>query len=124
MFELEVIASDVIHRVSTPADLAEVLAYRIGGGNHFEVAVTASAYPMLDVLVQDQYAVVHYWSREGIAGDQAVSTLTDDPAEVEFSHSDVLVPGSVVIDVETANACVQQFAETLSRPTVVEWAEL
>jgi Immunity protein Imm1 len=124
VFELEVIALDVIHRVSTPADLAEVLRYRIGGGNHFEVAVTASAYPMLDVLVQDQYAVVHYWSMEGIAGDQAVSTLTDAPAEIEFSHSDVLMPGSVVIDVETANACVEQFAETLSRPTVVEWTKL
>jgi hypothetical protein len=124
VFELEVIALDVIHRVSTPADLAEVLRYRIGGGNHFEVAVTASAYPMLDVLVQDQYAVVHYWSMEGIAGDQAVSTLTDAPVEIEFSHSDVLMPGSVVIDVETANACVEQFAETLSRPTVVEWTKL
>ena len=124
MFELEVIALDVIHRVSTPADLAEVLRYRIGGGNHFEVAVTASAYPMLDVLVQDQYAVVHYWSREGIAGDQAVSTLKDGPAEIEFPHCDVSMPGSSVIDVETANACVEQFAETLSRPTVVEWTEL
>ena len=118
------IASDVIHRVSTPADLAEVLGYRIGGGNHFEIAVTASTYPMLDVLVQDQYAVVHYWSREGIAGDQAASTLTDAPAEIEFPHSDVLMPGSSVIDVATANACVVQFAETLSRPTVVEWTEL
>ena len=118
------IASDVIHRVSTPAGLAEVLGHRIGGGNHFEVAVTASAYPMLDVLVQDQYAVVHYWSREGIAGDQAVSTLTDAPAEVEFSHSDVSVPGSVVIPVATAYACVEQFATTLTRRTVVEWAEL
>ena len=124
MFALEVIALDVIHRVSTPAGLAEVLGYRIGGGNHFEVAVTASAYPMLDVLVQDQYAVVRYWSREGIAGDQAVSTLTDGPVEIEFPLRDVLMPGSVVIDVETANACVEQFAETLSRPTVVAWTEL
>jgi hypothetical protein len=124
VFELQVIASDVIHAVSTPADLAEVLGKGIGGGNHFEVAVTASAYPMLDVLVQDQYALVHYWSREGISGDQAVSTLTDAPAEVEFSHSDVRVTGTVVIAVDPAHACVEQFAETLSRPTVVEWAEL
>ena len=117
------IASDVIYRVSTPADLAEVLGYRIGG-NHFEVAVMASTYPMLDVLVQDQYAVVHYWSREGVAGDQAASTLIDAPAEIEFLHRDVLMPGSSVIDVATANACVVQFAETLSRPTVVDWTEL
>jgi len=44
--------------------------------------------------------------------------------EWDIAHSDVRVPGSVVIAVETANACVEQFAETLSRPTVVEWVEL
>jgi hypothetical protein len=128
VFNVEVIALDVIHRVSTPADLAKVLASRVGGGNHFQIAAAAPAYPMLDVLVQDQYAVVHYFPSDAIAGDQAVSTLTDAPAEVEFPHSDLgeplSMPGSVLIDVATANACVEQFAETLSRPTVVEWTEL
>jgi hypothetical protein len=126
--ELEVIALDEPRTVSTPGELAEVIGSRINGGNHFEIASPTSAFPMLDVMVRDQHAVVHFFLLEGVAGDQAVSNLVDPPDEVKFPHSafgeTISMPGSVLVDEATAVACVMEFAETLARPTLVDWIEL
>ena len=128
MHVLEVIVLDEPRTVSTPGELAEVLESRTNDGNHFEIASLTSAFPMLDVMVRDQHAVVHFFPREGVAGDQAVSNIVDPPDEVNFPHSalgeTISMPGSVLVDVATAVACVMQFAETLERPTLVDWIEL
>jgi len=128
MHELEVIVLDEPRTVSTPRELAEVIGSRVDGGNHFMIASATSACPMLDLLVRDQYAVLHYFAREGVAGDQAASNLADPPDEVDFPHSSsgdtMSMPGSALIDVRTADSCVEQFAETLARPTLVDWIEL
>jgi len=84
MHELEVIVLDEPRTVSTPGELAEVIGSRVDGGNHFMIASATCAYPMLDLLVRDQYAVLHYFAREGVAGDQAASNLADPPDEVEL----------------------------------------
>ncbi len=45
-----------------------------------------------------------------------------------FPHSrsgeTITMPCSVLVDTATAVACVEQFAQTLSRPTVVAWIAL
>ncbi len=114
--------------VATPHELAAAIASRIEGGTHLQIASTSSPYPMIDLLVRDPYAVIHYWPHEGVAGDQADSNVTDPPEEVEFPHSSlgdtITMPGSVLVDVGTAVACVEQFANTLTRPTVVDWIQL
>ena len=128
MHELEVIVLDEPRTVSTPGELADVIGSRVDGGNHFMIASATCAYPMLDLLVRDQYAVLHYFAREGVAGDQAASNLADPPHEVDFPHSSMgetmSMPGSILIGVGTAGSCVEQFAETLARPTLVDWIEL
>jgi hypothetical protein len=126
--ELEVFVLDERRVVSTPHQLAEAIASRIEGGTHLQISSVTSPYPMIDLLVRDPYAVIHYWSHEGVAGDQADSRVADPPEEVEFPHSSlgdtITMPGSVLVDVRTAVVCVEQFAQTLSRPTIVDWTEL
>ncbi len=128
MHELEVIALDEPRTVSTPGELAELIGLRIDGGNHFQIAAPDANFPMLDLMVRDPYAVVHYFPREGVAGDQAACNVADPPDEVEFPHSalgdTISMPGSVLVDVATATACAEQFAETRERPTLVDWIEL
>ncbi len=62
MHELEVFILDEPRTVSTVAELAEVIASRIDGGNHFEIASSSRRFPMLDVVVREPYAVVHYFT--------------------------------------------------------------
>lgn len=126
MYELDVFALGGQHVVSTGRDLAEALSSRVDNGNHFEIASTTSTWPLLDLLVRDSYVSIHYFPGDGMAGDQAVSNVTDAPDEVDFPHQSgpVTLPGSVLVDLETAVACVEQFAETLARPTLVEWITL
>jgi hypothetical protein len=83
---------------------------------------------MLDVMVRDPSAVVHYFAHDGATGDQAGSNVVEPPEAVTFPHSPsgetIRMPGSVLVDAATAMACVEQFAQTLSRPTLVGWIEL
>ena len=80
MHQLEVFVLDERRTASTPSELAEVIASRIDGGNHFEIASASAGFPMLDVLVRDPYAVVHYFTVDGAAGDQAASNVVGPPA--------------------------------------------
>ncbi len=128
MHELQVFVLDERHTVSTPDELADLMVARSEGANHFEIAPVDSLYPMLDLLVRDPYAVVHFWPHEGVAGDQADAGLAGAPEEVDFPHTrtgeTITMPGSVLVDVDMAIACVEQFARTLTRPTLVGWIEL
>jgi Immunity protein Imm1 len=128
MHELEVVVLDEPRTVTTPDELSEVIASRIAGGSHFEISSATTRYPMLDVLVQEPYAVVHWFPRDGDAGAQACSDVAEPPQEVAFPHGAlgdrITMPGSVLIEVATAEACVEQFADTLSRPTLVDWIEM
>lgn len=128
MHELEVIVLDDPRVISTPDELSAVLVAGSGEGNHFMIASATAQYPMLDLLVRDDYAVLHFFDEAGEAGHQAVSNVSEPPDEVEFPDSsmgDTLsMPGSVLIDTATAVRCVEEFAETLARPTLVEWTEL
>lgn len=126
--QLEVFVLDERRTVSMLSELAEVIASRVDGGTHFEIATASSSFPMLDVMVRDPYAVVHYFAHDGATGDQAASNIVEPPEAVTFPHgalgATITMPGSVLVDAATAMACVVQFAQTLSRPTLVGWIEL
>jgi hypothetical protein len=128
MHSINVIDLEGSRTVATADDLAGALARRINGSNHFLLSGVGANYPLLDVLVRDDLAMVHYFASEGAAGSQSVSTRDDLPEEVEFPENmtgePVPMPASVVIDARTAIRCIEQFAETLSRPTLIDWVEL
>jgi hypothetical protein len=128
MNELEVIALDEPHRVATHDELADMLRQRTDGGNHFMIAAADAPYPMLDLMIRGDYAVLDFFPRDGEAGSQAVSNLADAPGEVEFPDNSlgeaIPMPGAVLIDAGTAGRCVEQFAEMLSRPSLVDWLDL
>ena len=45
---------------SSAEQLHLALSRRFDGGNHFEIAAFGRTYPMLDLMVSDDLAVVHY----------------------------------------------------------------
>lgn len=114
--------------VSTPSELADAITRRFDGANHYMIASVDAAFPMLDIMLRDEYAVIHYFESEGVAGDQSVSNVADPPDDVAFPENltgaSLSMPGSVVIDVATATRCVEQYAENLARPTRITWLEL
>lgn len=104
-----------------------VLRERVSGGNHFEIAPATTTYPLLTLMVRDDFAVLHHFSSEHDVGSQSSGNLHGVPPAVGFPDpggEDVTLPGSIVIDVVTAERCVQEFAEHLIRPTIVDWLEL
>lgn len=114
--------------VSTPSELADAIKRRFDGANHYMIASVDAAFPMLDIMLRDEYAVIHYFESEGVAGDQSVSNAADPPDDVAFPENltgaSLSMPGSVVIEASAAIGCVEQFAQDLARPTVIHWREL
>ena len=76
---LEVTGLDGTRIVETPGELAAALTPRSRGGNHFMISTVGVNYPMLDVLIQDDAAVIHYFPAEGSAGHQSYSKRVDLP---------------------------------------------
>jgi hypothetical protein len=128
MVNLTITDLEGTHPVSTPDELAAVLAHRRRGANHFLISSPDADYPQLDVIVRDDVALLHYFPAEGLAGDQSRSDLPGAPELVEFPENltgeVIQVPGSAVVDAATAIRCVEEFAERLARPTLIGWLEL
>ncbi len=129
MHALEVIVLDEPRTVTTRGELAEVIASRVDGGNHFEIASATSR-------VSDARRAGTGPVRRGPLlrptrarpATKPTVEVADAPDEVDFPQSGsgetITMPGSVLVDVATAVECVEQFAETLDRPTSVEWIGL
>jgi len=113
--------------VTTIDGLSAILRERVSGGNHFEVAPDLTTYPLLTLMVSDDVAVLHYFASEHDAGSQSRGNLHGAPPAVSFRDPEgvvVTLPGAVAIDIVTAQRCVQEFAEHLTRPALVDWLEL
>jgi hypothetical protein len=112
--------------VSTSAELMDALSRRVAGANHFLLAPVGAEHPQLDVLVRDDVAVLHYFRGDESSNAQSLS----DRAVAEVLFPDnltgelVQLPGSAAIDAAVAMQCVAQFAESLARPTLVDWFDL
>lgn len=116
------------HELITTADaLTIVLRHRTGGGNHFEIAPSPVSYPLLTMLVQDDFAILHFFGLPGDGGWQSRGNLHAVPDVVEFpdpAGSVLALPGVAVIDVITAERCVAAFAPSFARPEFVDWMRL
>lgn len=85
MYALSILDLDGDRVVSTPAELADAIGRGVDRGNHILIASLDGRYPTLDVMVHDDYAVLHYFETEEVAGHQSVSDdLGHPPIEVVF----------------------------------------
>ena len=80
-------------------------------------------YPCLSILINGNYACVHYFLDD--EGDMWQS-VGDGDKDVTFvingGKSDL--PADSVIPLEKAIECARQFYDTLDKPTCLEWREL
>jgi len=81
-------------------------------------------YPCLNIMVNGQFAVVHYFEDED--GDVWQSLNEENDKEMIFmsDNEEWEPPADVVISIEDAILCIQEFLETCKRPVCIEWQEL
>ena len=128
MHDLEIFDFEGRQEASSAEQLHLALSRRFDGGNHFEIAAFGSMYPMLDLMVSGDLAVVHYFAAEGNAGAQSVGNLGHAAETVEFLENRAgarfTMPGSTVVRMMTAIRCAEEFSIDLQRPKAVVWFEL
>jgi len=125
---LEIFDFEGRQEASSAEQLHRALSRRFDGGNHFEIAAVGRQYPMLDLMVSGDLAVVHYFAAEGSAGTQSIGDVGDAVETVEFPEdragATFTMPGSTVVSMATAISCAEEFSIDLQRPTAVTWFEL
>jgi hypothetical protein len=77
--QLEVLVLGERRTVSTLSELAEVMASRIDGGNHFEIAWASSGFPALDVMSRDPCAGMRYFAHDGATETKRARTSSNRP---------------------------------------------
>ena len=113
--------------VTTTEALVAIVRRRTDGGSHVEIAAHPAAHPLMTLIVQDSFAVLHYFGSVDDPGWQSRGNLPAVPAVVEFpdpTGSVMTLPGAAAIDLVTAERCVTAFAASLSRPELLEWMRL
>lgn len=114
-------------QVDTVEALGSVLRQRSDRGNHFEISPSPAAHPLLTLMVRDDYAVLHFFESGDEAGWQSRGNLHAAPAVIEFldpAGAPVTLPSAAVVDLVTAERCVDEFAGSLVRPRFVDWLRL
>lgn len=128
MHDLEIFDVGGRQEASSTEQLHRALSRRFDRGNHFEIAARGSSYPMLDLMVSGDLAVVHYFPAEGNAGAQSIGDPGSGAELVEFPDNGlgatVTMPGSTVLSLTTAIRCAEEFSIDLQRPTTITWYEL
>jgi len=67
MQDLEIFDFEGRQEPSSAEQLHRALSRLFDGGNHFEIPAVGRTYPMLDLMVSGDLAVVHYFAAEGNA---------------------------------------------------------
>jgi hypothetical protein len=128
MQHLEIFDFEGRQDASSAQQLHLALSRRSDGGNHFEIAAFGRPYPMLDLMVSGDLAVVHYFAAEDNAGAQSITDLGDAAKTVEFPENRAgatfTMPASAVVCMTTAIRCAEELSIDLQRPTAVTWFEL
>lgn len=79
-------------------------------------------YPCLSILVNGQYACVHYFlNNDDIC--QSVGYGSED-ISFECNGEKSNVPADAIISLDLAIECAKQFFETHGKPTYIEWRKL
>ena len=82
-----------------------------------------SEYPCLAILVNSQYACVHYFLNDN--GDMWQSVGNGEQDVIFFAGGvDTEMPADCVISLEQAIACAKQFFHSSDKPDCIEWQEL
>jgi hypothetical protein len=84
MHDLEIYDFGGRQEASSVERLHRTLGRRFDGGNHVEIAAVGRTYPMLDLMVSGDLAVIHYFAAEGSAGAQSIGDVGDAAETVEF----------------------------------------
>lgn len=80
-------------------------------------------YPCLAILVNGEYACVHYFLNDQGEMWQAVGDGEKDVVFLSGGERSEM-PADAVVSLERALECTKQFYETEERPDCIEWREL
>lgn len=85
---------------------------------------TDAEYPCLAILVNGNYACVHYFLND--CGDmwQSAGSYEQDIAFAVNGEPPKPMPGNCVISLDQAIECMKLFFDTGQRPACIEWREL
>lgn len=88
------------------------------------VSEVAGEYPCLTILVNGNYACVHYYSNE--YGDmwQSIGDSKDDMTFVVGNGQPDFSPCEATISLDKAIECMNAFFDTHQRPCCIQWREL
>lgn len=116
-------------KCNNPSELQEVLLHRSkNNSNEFELR-TESEYPILTILIKEEFACVHYFENEtdcghyayvdnnGIEEEYIIFNIGDENSETEISKN-------LVIPVEQAYIAAGDFYNTKEKSTKLKWFEL
>jgi len=115
--------------VHDPSELARALTQKYGAVNHFWL-FHEGKYPAMSILVKDDLASLHYFSKERVAGFRSVGHvpgLSNGGLTVfamENPEQEERVPNEFVVPLSTALAAATDFLRSKERPSCVEWFEL
>ena len=94
-------------------------------GNEVWVSSNEKPYPCLSVLIKGQYACVHYFKND--EGD-VWQSCGNFNKEVTFfageGDREWVAPGYVIVPLEKAISCMEEFCDTFERPNCIEWEAL
>lgn len=81
-------------------------------------------FPCLAILVNGNFACVHYFQNDN--GDiwQSVGDSEQDVTFKVTGEAPSSMPGNCVISLDTAIKCMEIFFDTHKRPDCIEWREL
>ena len=107
------------------AEIAEIIkrGAALPEGDEIWISSNEERYPCLSILMKGRNACVHYFEND--QGD-AWQSCGDFNGEVTFlaSSEEWTAPGNVIIPLEKAIHCMEEFWETLERPKGIKWEAL
>ncbi len=92
-------------------------------GDEIWVSSKEKPYPCLSILMKDQYTCVHYFENDE---GNVWQSCGDFNKEVIFlaGGEGWTAPEYVIVPLEKAICCMEEFWDTLERPTCIEWEAL
>ena len=107
------------------AEMAEIIKQgaALPQGDEIWMNSSENMYPCLSVLVKGQYACVHYFENDE---GRAWQSCGDFDREVTFLAGCEAweAPDYVIISLEKAVDCMEEFWDTLERPKCIQWEAL
>ncbi len=107
------------------AEMAEIIKQgaALPQGDEIWMNSSENMYPCLSVLVKGQYACVHYFENDE---GRAWQSCGDFDREVTFLAGCEAweAPDYVIIPLEKAVDCMEEFWDTLERPKCIQWEAL